>query len=112
MFNRVGSKLKTLAVIVALIGNVTFVMLGMVLIANNDGELGFLILIAGLLLSWASALLLYGMGEMVENSVITAENSARLLSLMGGTPYPLEEQHKEDVKVYEPKEKEEEQNAE
>lgn len=74
MFNNVGGKIKALAKITAWIGIVICVIYGFVMLVSVEDMalIGLLIMTAGSLASWISALVLYGFGELVENSSIIA----------------------------------------
>ena len=68
MYDNIGEKLKTLArslcvilIIGAIIGGVVFIFSGLFL-------LGILEIVVGTILSWASTLLIYGVGEAVTNT--------------------------------------------
>ena len=76
MFDNIGSKIKALAKVVCWIGIIGSIIAGIVMIATmgTAGILsGFLTIILGALLSWVSSFVLYGFGEMVENSDIRTE---------------------------------------
>lgn len=73
MFNNIGKKIKTLAQVITLIGIIASLITGIVFIAlaNNNpgwGTLGVLIIIIGSLISWISSFILYGFGQLVDNS--------------------------------------------
>lgn len=67
MFNSIGKKIKGLAVSVCLIGIIAFIIVGIVLIAN-DVDAGWVVLIAGPVSCWIGIFVLYGFGQLVENS--------------------------------------------
>lgn len=70
MFANVGGKIKAVAQVVTWIGIIGSVIGGIALISTNF-IVGLLTAGVGSLLSWVSALALYGFGELVENSDIS-----------------------------------------
>ena len=76
MFYDIGKKIKTLAKVVCWIGIIGSVIGGIVMIATmgSVGVLsGLLTIVLGVLFSWIGSFVLYGFGEMVENSDIRTE---------------------------------------
>lgn len=76
MFNNVGGKIKAVAKVTAWVGIVFCLIYGFVLLvpADDTAPIGLLIMTVGSLLSWMSSLVLYGFGELVENSAVIAGN--------------------------------------
>ncbi len=74
MFNNIGSKIKGLASVICFGGIVLCIIIGIVVAALDEDLIlaGFAIMILGALLSWVSSFVLYGFGELVENSAIIA----------------------------------------
>lgn len=78
MFNNCGSKIKIIAIVSFLLNMITFFVVSIWLCGIFDKTLNadfgvlilifLLIMIVGLLVSWASSLLIYGFGSLVENS--------------------------------------------
>ena len=70
MFNNIGGKIKTLATIITWIGIVCSVIAGFSLMLANESLilLGVLIAVLGSLGSWISSFLIYGFGQLIENS--------------------------------------------
>ena len=77
MFDDIGGKIKGLATFICWVGIIVCVILGIVMIVNatggyrTDGGMvvaGILIIVIGSLLSWVGSFVLYGFGELVENS--------------------------------------------
>ncbi len=88
MFDNIGGKIKGLAKIVCYFGIAMSVITGIIVFsvfaAQDDAELvgiGFLvsaiIIGFGILVSWLSTILLYGYGQLIENSDILVESSAK-----------------------------------
>ena len=76
MFDNIGSKIKTLAKVVCWIGIIGSIIAGMAMIATmgSVGVLsGLLTIVLGAMISWVGSFVLYGFGEMVENSDIRTE---------------------------------------
>ena len=88
MFNNIGEKIKTLAIIITILGIVASVISGIAFIVSSIVDsydvsrlaagiiLGVLTMVVGSLLSWISSFLLYGFGELIENSTIIKEKFA------------------------------------
>lgn len=74
MFRNIGNKIKIAARIAALVEIIFCVVFGFVLLVSVESMAltGFLIMTVGSLISWLSSLILYGFGELVENSMILA----------------------------------------
>ena len=78
MFTRIGKKIKTVATVLfyalaaaSVIGAFYVIInFGQLLGTGNAVLLGILIALVGCLLAWLSALMLYGFGEMVDNTAI------------------------------------------
>lgn len=79
MFENIGNKIKTLAKVLCWIGIIVSVIVAIVLFASDDDlvGIGFLVLIGGSLISWIGSFVLFGFGQLVENSDIIAEQSDR-----------------------------------
>lgn len=75
MFNNVGAKLKATAKVIVWIGITVCIISGFVMLVSAEDAvlIGLLIMTVGSLLSWISSLLLYGFGELIENSQIIAD---------------------------------------
>ncbi len=73
MFNNIGGKIKGLATVLTSAGIIASCIIGIIYILSGDGDnvlQGFLILAIGSLSSWLGSFLLYGFGQLVENSDI------------------------------------------
>ena len=71
MFENVGGKLKVLAIVVVVLGIISSIVSGIILMFSEiDGAFGFGLLIigGGILGSWITALPIYGIGQAAENS--------------------------------------------
>lgn len=76
MFDNIGSKIKTLASVICWLGIIGCVLCGialMIAIRRFGFLIGLFIIIFGSLFSWISSFVLYGFGEIVENSDIRTE---------------------------------------
>ena len=89
MFDNIGSKIKTLAIVCAWIGIIGSFIGGIYVMAELDVGIGFLIMIAGSLVSWIGSFFMYGLGQLIENSDILVQQNRRLLnnSLAPSTPF-------------------------
>ena len=70
MFGNIGGKIKGLAQFLTWIGIIGSVIMGVTLMAEGDflAIIGLIVAIVGSLLSWLSSFLLYGFGQLVQNS--------------------------------------------
>lgn len=71
IFNNIASKIKGLAYISTILGIIISVICGLTMILSGEDALvftGIIIAILGCLLSWISSFILYGFGQLVENS--------------------------------------------
>ena len=84
MFINIGSKIKGLAKIITWVGVIGSFLIGLTFMAlfysNGTLELlaGFAIVLIGSLLAWVSSFILYGFGELVENSDRIAESCEQI----------------------------------
>ena len=69
MFDNIGGKIKGLAIIQLILGCIGSIVLAAILAAEID-ELSLLIGLVGIAVSIVNAFLLYGLGQLVENSDI------------------------------------------
>lgn len=81
-FDNIGGKIKGLAkfifailTIIALIGGLFFLIKGKEVVGNDVIEIiGLLIIMVGPILAWINSWLLYGFGQLIENSDIIAND--------------------------------------
>ena len=73
-FENIGSKIKTLAVVLTVVGIVASVIFGFFILSANAGY-GLLIMIVGSLISWVSSFFTYGFGELIEKTTEIARNT-------------------------------------
>lgn len=78
MFDNVGSKIKGLASFFCWGGIIASIIGGIILIGLDEDLIfaGIAVIVIGSLLSWISSFVLYGFGELVENSAIIAGKRA------------------------------------
>ena len=81
MFNyeNIGNKIKGLAQMAFVVEAIAAVITGIALMASDEYLIlsGLLVLIAGPIIAWVSSWLLYGFGQLIENSDIIAEEYNR-----------------------------------
>ena len=81
MFNyeNIGDKIKGLAQMVFVVEAIAAVITGIALMATDEDLIlyGLLVLIVGPIIAWVSSWLLYGFGQLIENSDIIAEEYNR-----------------------------------
>ena len=88
MFDNIGSKIKSLAQVVCWIGIVASVIGGFSIIVSNDEAVvvGLLTMVLGAVGSWVGSFVLYGFGQLIENSDTLVEISKHnLLKATKGT---------------------------
>ena len=83
MFTNIGRKIKILAYVITILGIISSLVVGIYFISIDIAEskaYGIAIIILGSLISWASSFVLYGLGQLIED---TAENKMynRVLAL-------------------------------
>ena len=104
MYNNIGHKIKTLATVIAVIGMIASLLLGVILISKEEFVLGIIVAAIGCLLSWLSSFTLFGYGCLIENtdalaevSYRTLENTAKMVQTCNEIKKSLEsKQNKED----------------
>lgn len=70
MFTNIGSKIKGATKVFCWLLIALFVIIGVALLVSDAVLNGIIVLIAGPLATWVSSFVLYGFGELVENSCI------------------------------------------
>jgi len=69
MFNNIGKKIKILASVIAIIGICCSIMFFLIkFFTANNIKLGIYVAIFGSLFSWIGSFVLYGFGQLIENS--------------------------------------------
>ena len=86
MFDNIGGKIKTLALVCTVIGMIASVLWGLILLSERMVLLGVFVAGLGCLASWISSFLLYGFGELIEQQTINAAYSARIATLLSAQP--------------------------
>ncbi|MBO5453544.1 MAG: SHOCT domain-containing protein [Clostridia bacterium] len=86
MFSNIGGKIKTVAAIVAWVGIIASVVSGFICIAVDDDLIlvGLLIAVVGSLISWVSSFVLYGYGQLIQNTDKMVGNVYNDKQPMGG----------------------------
>lgn len=93
MFDNISSKIKLLAKVLVYVGSVFFVICGLILVFGAEDPIGWFYVILGPILVWVSCFVLYGFGQLVENSdKMVALNSKENIKF-------IKEEHKEDKQV-------------
>ncbi len=72
MFNNIGGKIKTVAMTLCIIESVVSAICGLVLIVTDKRTIlpGILLILIGPIIAWLGSFLLYGFGQLIENSDI------------------------------------------
>ena len=75
MFDNIGKKIKILAYVLTWVGIIASVITGIAMMNSFESivkTIGLIVLIVGSLLSWASSFIIYGFGQLIENTDIIA----------------------------------------
>ena len=89
MFQNIGRKIQVLAEVCACIGILASIIWGLVVAVGQDAFLlGFVIIVLGTLLSWASCFLLYGFGEIIIQLEAQNRIAARTFNLLYQQNHP------------------------
>ena len=76
MFRNVSERLKTMAIVLVWVGIVASVAVGFVLAFSSGGPiLGTLCAVGGSLFFWIISTVLYGLGQLIENSEFLVKNA-------------------------------------
>lgn len=73
IFGNVGKKIKTLAIVLFVVGIFGSAIVGIMLQIEED--YGIAVWIVGTLVSWIASLLTYGQGELIDKATQIAENT-------------------------------------
>lgn len=99
MFDNIGGKIKVVAKVECWIGIISSFIAGISLMSEDEelfGLIGFFVIVIGSLASWLGSFLIYGFGQLVENSDILAGRTSNEDTFM----QELEEKSVED-KIFE-----------
>ena len=81
MFNysNIGDKIKNLAQVLFVLGAIVDIILGISLMVTDEDLIifGLLLILLGPVVTWISSWLLYGFGQLIENSDIIADTYNR-----------------------------------
>ena len=81
MFNysNIGDKIKNLAQVLFVLGAIVDISLGIILMGTDEDLIifGLLLILLGPVVTWVSSWLLYGFGQLIENSDIIADTYNR-----------------------------------
>lgn len=84
MFNNVGGKIKGLAKVLTLIGIIGSIITGGLMVDAVDDDIAVFVslgvTIFGCLMSWIGSFLLYGFGQLIENTDILVKQGAKKAS--------------------------------
>ena len=82
MFDNIGSKIKSLAQIVCWLGIIVSAVSGLAIMISNEETVfvGLLIILLGSIGSWIGSFVLYGFGQLIENSDTLVEISKHSIS--------------------------------
>lgn len=92
MFENIGDKIKTLAVVLCVLGMIASVIWGIVLFFSSFLS-GLLVLAVGCLCAWTGSFTLYGFGELIEETQRSRAINEQLLAAL----HPQQEQPSESA---------------
>lgn len=96
MFENIGKKIKIFAKVLFWIGVCIFGILAIVVASKEDSFFAFLLIAGiGVLVSYLSVIVLYMLGQLVDNSDIVASNSEKLVCLLKEVKAGLSERGEE-----------------
>ena len=80
MFDNIGSKIKTVSKVVCWIGIIASIIIGFVLLVQDEDTAfaGILTMVLGSLGSWVGSFITYGFGQLVENSDILVQQGTKV----------------------------------
>ncbi len=78
MYDNIGGKIKILAKWMFAVETIAAVIIGIALMAEDVDIVGLLVIIFGPIVAWVSSWLLYGYGQLIENSDIIAAEHKRV----------------------------------
>ena len=82
MFNNIGGKIMTLAMVLCIIGMVASVLSGIMVIAAEQVLGGIVTIAAGCVGSWLGSFCLYGFGELIEETSRNRAINQQVLKLL------------------------------
>ena len=83
MFENIGGKIKTLAVVFAVLGIIGSIVGGILLIDVTLDVLGITVILVGIVFSWICSCFIYGFGELIETAQKIERNTASSLAKIG-----------------------------
>ena len=83
MFNNIGGKIKTLAVVVCVIGMIGSAILAFELWSEGGSFAGLLALAVGCLASWIGSFFTYGFGKLIEETERNREINQQIFQRLG-----------------------------
>lgn len=81
MYNNVGAKIKTLAEVLCAMGILASFIIGAIGIQSST-FFAIVFIILGCFVSWISFMLLYGFGELIDETVANRETNDRILDIL------------------------------
>ena len=87
MFDNIGSKIKTLAKVITWLGIIASIIIGISIIVSGTGDAvtigaGIGAAIGGSIGFWIGSFLLYGLGQLIENTDTLVEQNEEILAKM------------------------------
>lgn len=81
MYDNIGGKIKGLAKVMCAVGSIAPIIAGIVIISldryGRSTPIAIAVMVLGIISAWVSTWLLYGFGQLIENSDIIAEEYKR-----------------------------------
>lgn len=85
MFDNIGEKTKIFAKSICWIGIILSVCCGVLIMAYDGVLAGLLVILAGPLIAWVNSFLIYGFGQLIENSDTIIQQNKQILEQKSAT---------------------------
>ena len=81
MFDNIGGKIRGLAKVISILGIIASIAVGLLNVIFSD-EVGIIIIVVGMLISWISGFFIYGFGQLIEDAQAIRKSNAAILKLL------------------------------
>lgn len=101
MYNNIGRKIKGLSIAFYIIGAAVPAIIGCIMIASDSDLVtaGFIVIVVGCIAAWISSWLLYGFGELIENTGHIAANSRNIQKILEDKNIPVTDYSTENTMI-------------
>ena len=81
-FNKIGEKIKILALVLCAIGMYFVIELGIEIIDSGEVAAGIECIIFGVIISWVSVFFIYGFGELITKTIENASSTKKITEIL------------------------------